>query len=163
MTLQLTQKEKNYLEDQKKHEQICIKKYQKYAGQTQDPQLQQLFTALAGSEQQHYNTINQMLSGQVPQLSQQSGSQSQQQAASSAQAGQSAPASQTTGSTGQNEASLCTDMLMTEKFVSGAYDTAIFESANTNVRQALNHIQKEEQEHGEKIYNYMQSNGLYNG
>ncbi|MEN6566315.1 MAG: spore coat protein [Veillonellales bacterium] len=163
MTLQLTQKEKNYLEDQKKHEQICIKKYQKYAGQTQDPQLQQLFTALAGSEQQHYNTINQMLSGQVPQLSQQSGSQSQQQAASSAQTGQSAPASQTTGSAGQNEASLCTDMLMTEKFVSGAYDTAIFESANTNVRQALNHIQKEEQEHGEKIYNYMQSNGLYNG
>lgn len=166
MALQLTQKEKNYLEDQKKHEQICIKKYQKYAGETQDSQLKQLFTSLAGSEQQHYNTINQMLSGQVPNLGQQSGSQNQQQTMSSAQSSQSAQSaqsSQKTGAAGQNDASLCTDMLMTEKFVSGAYDTAIFESANTNVRQALNHIQKEEQEHGEKIYNYMQSNGLYNG
>lgn len=166
MALQLTEKEKNYLEDQKKHEQICIKKYQKYAGETQDSQLKQLFTSLAGSEQQHYNTINQMLSGQVPNLGQQSGSQNQQQTMSStqsSQSAQSAQSSQKTGAAGQNDASLCTDMLMTEKFVSGAYDTAIFESANTNVRQALNHIQKEEQEHGEKIYNYMQSNGLYNG
>ncbi|HBM76400.1 MAG TPA: spore coat protein, partial [Clostridiaceae bacterium] len=31
-----------------------------------------------------------------------------------------------------------------------------------NMRQALNHIQKEEQEHGEAIYNYMESKGMYN-
>jgi ferritin len=26
----------------------------------------------------------------------------------------------------------------------------------------LNHIQKEEQQHGEQIYNYMAQNGMYN-
>ncbi|HHW60872.1 MAG TPA: spore coat protein, partial [Syntrophomonadaceae bacterium] len=29
-------------------------------------------------------------------------------------------------------------------------------------RQVLNHIQKEEQQHGEGIFNYMQNNGMYN-
>ena len=53
-------------------------------------------------------------------------------------------------------------MLMTEKFVSSAYDTAIFESAHSSVRQALQHIQKEEQEYGEGIFNYMQQHGMYN-
>jgi len=57
---------------------------------------------------------------------------------------------------------LCKDMLMTEKYVSGAYDTAIFEFTDTNIRQALNHIQKEEQKHGEGIFHYMSSNGRYN-
>ncbi|MDF2928268.1 MAG: Coat domain protein [Anaerospora sp.] len=57
---------------------------------------------------------------------------------------------------------LCKDMLMTEKYVSGAYDTAIFEFTDTNIRQALNHIQKEEQKHGEGLFNYMSSNGMYN-
>ena len=57
---------------------------------------------------------------------------------------------------------MCTDMLSTEKFVSGAYDTAIFECVDPNVRQTLNHIQKEEQEHGEQIFNYMKCNGMYN-
>jgi spore coat protein CotF len=53
-------------------------------------------------------------------------------------------------------------MLMTEKFVSGAYDTAVFESANSDVRQALQHIQREEQQHGEGIFNYMSQHGMYN-
>ncbi|WP_215828784.1 spore coat protein [Pelorhabdus rhamnosifermentans] len=34
--------------------------------------------------------------------------------------------------------------------------------AGTGVRQALNHIQKEEQEHVEGIFNYMNSHGMYN-
>ena len=51
---------------------------------------------------------------------------------------------------------------MTEKYVSGTYDTSIFEFRDANIRQALNHIQKEEQQHGEDIFNYMQSKGMYN-
>ncbi len=72
---------------------------------------------------------------------------------------------QTTGNAGmvnQNDAMLCNDMLMTEKYVSSTYDTAIFECVDTNIRNALNHIQKEEQQHGEGIFNYMQSKGMYN-
>ncbi len=62
----------------------------------------------------------------------------------------------------QNDADLLNDMLMTEKYVSDTYNTAIFEFSDANARQALNHIQKEEQEHGEGIFNYMQSHGMYN-
>ena len=51
---------------------------------------------------------------------------------------------------------------MTEKYVSDSYNTAIFEFQDTNMRQALNHIQKEEQQHGEGIFNYMKSNDMYN-
>jgi spore coat protein CotF len=53
------------------------------------------------------------------------------------------------------------DMLMTEKYISGAYDTAVFESSNAQVRQALQHIQKDEQKHGEEIFKYMQQQGMY--
>jgi len=38
---------------------------------------------------------------------------------------------------------------------------AVFEFSDTAVRDALNHIQKEEQEHGDKIYKYMAQNGMY--
>ncbi len=62
----------------------------------------------------------------------------------------------------QTDAALCNDMLMTEKYVANAYNTAIFEFVDSNVRQVLNHIQKEEQQHGEGIFNYMSSNGMYN-
>ena len=66
------------------------------------------------------------------------------------------------GMTGQNDQNLCNDLLMTEKYVSNTYDTAIFEFTDSNIRQVLNHIQKEEQQHGEGIFNYMQSHGMYN-
>lgn len=163
MALQLSTKEKSLLNDQKTHEQTCIQKYQNYASQATDPQLKQLFQSFAQQEQQHLNTINSILSGQVPamnQSQQQQGQQQQQQMQSSQQSGTQATAS--TGSMSQADAMLCTDMLMTEKYVSGAYDTAIFEFTDTNVRQALNHIQKEEQKHGEGIFNYMSSKGMYN-
>lgn len=147
----LTQKEKYLLQDQKGHEELCIKKYTNYADQAQDPQLKQVFTNNAKQEQQHLSTINQMLSGQTPNTN-----QSQQQ---NQQQGQQAVKS---GINGQGDKELCEDMLMTEKYVSNAYNTAIFEFRDPNMRQALNHIQKEEQEHGEAIYNYMESKGMYN-
>lgn len=167
MALNLSQKEKMLLNDQKGHEQICIEKYQNYAQQAQDPQLKQIFLSLAQQEQTHFNTINQIMNGTVPSMaqgqgqqsaqSQQGGMQSQTQASAGMQNQQAAAGSYT-----KNDAQLCTDMLMTEKYVSGAYDTAIFEFTDSNVRQALNHIQKEEQQHGEKIFNYMKSHGMYN-
>lgn len=139
------------LEDQKKHEQLCIQKYQSYASQTQSPQLQQLFRSHALQEQEHLNTINQLLNGQIPIMSQQGGSQPQYQ-----------QMNQQPGTGNQADAYLCNDLLSTEKYVSSTYDTAIFEFTNPQVRQILNHIQKEEQKHGEEIFLYMQSHGMYN-
>ena len=78
MALKLSQKEQMLLQDQKSHEEICIKKYNTYANQAQDPQLKQLFSSLAQQEQQHLNTINQILAGKVPSTNQQQGQQGQQ-------------------------------------------------------------------------------------
>lgn len=155
----LTQKERMLLQDQKSHEEICIQKYTNYAEQAQDPELKQLFANYAEQEKQHLNTINQMLNGEVPNLQQ--GQQNQQQLQSGVQIqGRLTPMQGAMGN--QKDAALCNDLLMTEKYVSGTYDTAIFEFTNAGMRQALNHIQKEEQQHGEGIFNYMQSRGMYN-
>lgn len=161
MTTHLTQKEKFFLEDLKSHEEMCIKKYTNYAQQAHDQELKQIFTTHAGQEQQHLNTINQILSGQTPSTNstQQQGQQQNQnmQNQNQAQANTTAPA----GMNNQDDATLCHDVLMTEKYVSGTYDTAIFEFKDTNIRQALNHIQKEEQKHGEDIFHYMEQHGMY--
>ena len=160
----LSLKEQQLLQDQQSHEKICIQKYQKYAQQASSPQLKQLFQSYAQQEQQHFNTIESILNGQVPAINQaapnQSASASQPSQQNNSQ-GQSAQSSQSQSATAQADASLCQDMLMTEKYVSGAYDTAIFEFTDSNVRQALNHIQKEEQDHGEGIFNYMSSQNMY--
>jgi len=150
----LTQKERSLLQDQKNHEEICIKKYNNYASQAKDPELKQMFQNFAQQEQKHLNTINQMLSGQVPnmQQNQQQGQQQNQQQNLQ---------NQQTGMTNACDADLCNDMLMTEKYVSNAYNTAVFEFVDTNARQALYHIQKEEQQHGEGIFNYMKKKGMY--
>jgi len=161
LPLQLSQKEKALLMDQRTHEETCVDKYTKYANQAQDPQLKQLFNSYSAQEQEHLNTVNQILSGQVPSVGGQQ-NQGQQQGQQQMAGGTQAPmTSSVQGNYNQEDAKLCTDMLMTEKFVSGAYDTAIFEFRDTNIRQVLNHIQKEEQQHGEGIFQYMQSQGMY--
>ncbi len=159
MTSTLTQKETSLLQDQQNHEKVCIQKYQAYAQQATDPQLKQLLTSYASQEQTHLDTITQMLSGQVPAMSAQQSQQGQQ---SSAQSSTQPSQTQQGATNSQSDSALCNDMLMTEKFVSGAYDTAIFEFKDPAMRQALNHIQKEEQDHGQGLFQYMQSKGMYN-
>lgn len=158
MNINLTVKERLLLEDQKEHEEICIKKYNSYAQRATDPQLKSIFTNHAKIEQEHLDSINQLLSGQVPSMGQQAGG-SQQSVQQNMQS--TGYQMQNTSAVMSSDQSLCTDMLMTEKYVSGTYDTAIFEFKDTQVRDLLNHIQKEEQKHGEAIFKYMQSKGMY--
>ena len=66
--MNLTQKEQYLLQDQKTHEELCIKKYNKYSNQAQDQELKKLFTTHAQQEQQHLDTLNQIISGQVKSL-----------------------------------------------------------------------------------------------
>jgi spore coat protein CotF len=153
MNITITERERKLLEDQKSHEEVCIRKYNSYAAQAKDPELKQMFQAFAAQEQEHLNTINQMLAGTVPDMQQGQQKQAQQQG-QQVQGGQNTMAD-------QGDEVLCRDLLMTEKYVSGAYNTAIFEFSDTNARQTLNHIQKEEQQHGEGIMNYMKKKGIY--
>ncbi|AQS05690.1 spore coat protein [Clostridium beijerinckii] len=155
MQVNLTQKEKMLLEDQKSHEEICIQKYSNYANQVHDPQLKQICKNNEQIERSHLNTIDQLLSGNVPQMNQQQGGQQNQGVDQNVNKSQ-------TATSNLSDKEICSDLLMTEKYVSGAYDTAIFEFKDTEVRDVLNHIQKEEQKHGESIFKYMESKGMYN-
>jgi spore coat protein CotF len=159
--MNLSTKERYLLEDQKKHEEICIQKYSNYANMASDQQLKDIFNQNSQMEQQHLNTINQLLSGQIPATNQQGGNNSQQQQQQQQQQKNFTP--QSGSQNYQNsDKDLCTDMLMTEKYVSDTYNTAIFEFKDPQIRNVLNHIQKEEQQHGEAIFNYMNSKGMYN-
>ena len=159
--INLTTKERMLLEDEKEHEQLCIDKYNQYATRAHDPQLQNLFSQLAQKEQQHLDSINQLLNGTLPNMGQGQGQQQQQQNSNQSQSTQQPKLNISNNSYDKHDKMLCSDSLSTEKFVSSTYNTAIFEFRDKNIRQILNHIQKEEQEHGEQIYNYMASHGMY--
>ena len=148
----LTQKEATLIKDLKGQEQLCIDKYRKHAECANDPQLKQLFTKLAGVEQEHLNTLNQIENGAAP----------------AAGGGKQATvptftAYHTQGETPEKKQDcyLCTDLLTTEKHASNLYNTCVFEFGQTELRQVLNHIQTEEQQHGEQIYQYMKANSMY--
>lgn len=155
----LSEKERMLLQDEKSHEELCVKKYKEYTEKANDPVLKNLFTELGQKESEHLNSINQILSGTVPALGQGGGQQGQQQKQ------QNSNNTVVNNNLSQEEKDhdkfLCQDALSTEKHVSSTYNTSIFEMRDTNIRQVLNHIQKEEQEHGEKIYNYMHQHGMY--
>lgn len=151
MEITLTQKERMLLEDQKSHEQICIEKYNNYANQVKDNQLKQICKANEQVERNHLDTINQLLNGNIPEMNKQQNQNPVQNNRNDQIAGNNL-----------SDKDICSDLLMTEKYVSGSYDTTIFEFRDTNVRDVLNHIQKEEQKHGESIFKYMESKGMYN-
>lgn len=171
----LTTKEQYLLEDAKTHEEQCILKYDNYANLASDAQLKAVFRANGQKEIEHLQTINQLISGKVPSMGgqgggnqggSQNGGQSQQSSGSSMtsamQQSQQSSVEQS-GSTAfkASDKDMCIDMLNTEKYVSGSYDTYIFEFKDAQVRDVLNHIQTEEQKHGEAIFAYMTSKGMY--
>lgn len=168
-----TTKEKSYLTDAKAHEQACVQKYSNYANLACDQELKTIFNSNKKQEEEHLNTITQLLSGQIPSTSGSSSSSSSTQASmsqssmsqsASSSSNQSSSTSSQANSMGLNvsDKDLCHDILDTEKYLSGTYNTAIFEFRDPQVRDILNHIQKDEQKHGENVYKYMESKGLYN-
>ena len=154
--MNLTQKETDLLKDLKDQEKICVEKYTKYSSVALDPQLKELFTSIANVEQQHLNTITQMESGSTPSSSSGGGSGSQ-----TINTSFTANYGMNDSEDKQSDCYLCSDLLADEKHVSSLYNTCIFEFKSQQNRDALNHIQKEEQEHGKAIYDYMSVNNMY--
>lgn len=160
MQIELSQKERMLLEDDKKQEEICALKYQNYAQQAKDPELKQLFNKFSAQEQHHHTMIDEMLQGKAPTMTEtQSATQQSQSTMQQSQSSTQSSFKEAMGN--EDDKVLLSDLLSDEKFVSGVYDTGIFEAANPTVRQALQHIQKEEQHHGEELFNYMHSHGMY--
>ena len=153
--MQLSSKEETLLKDLKGQEQLCADKYTKYSSEAYDPQLKNLFSQIAAVEQGHYGTLTQIGSGNAPVSPASSASNS------SVTSDFSAKYAQTESPEKKNDCYLCTDLLATEKHASALYDTCIFEFRDENVRSLLANIQKEEQQHAKKIYDYMVKNSLY--
>ena len=65
-TMKLTQKESMLLQDLKTSEEICIEKYNEYARKAEDQALADLFLTIKAKEEEHLNTINQLISARCP-------------------------------------------------------------------------------------------------
>ena len=150
--MQLTQKETSLLKDMKDHEKLCVEKYKKHANCANDSQLKNLLNSIAQTEQEHLDTLTQIENGTVPQMPAQS---SQPQSTFTATYGVMENADK------KNDCFICTDLLSTEKQVSQLYNTCVFEFKDAGIRDVLNHIQKEEQQHGKQLYDYMEVNSMY--
>ena len=149
----LTQKETTLLSDLKSQEQLCIEKYTQYSQMAHDPELKKLFSTLAENERKHLETINQILNGTEVSMPAQS--------PSAVQAKLQCHTSTCNEMEKKNDAYLCKDALSMEKHVSGVYNTGVFEFSSPVLRDTLAHIQKEEQNHGEQLYNYLSCNNIY--
>ena len=148
--MQLTEKESMLLQDLKTSEEICIEKYGQYAQKAEDQALADLFLTIRAKEEEHLNTIRELMAGKVPMMAGGQGGES----------GQPGDGKAARQSHSRTDEYLLKDALDTEKHVSGVYDTCIFEFTDPGAREALNHIQKEEQEHGQMLYDFMAAHGI---
>ena len=150
--IMLSQKETELLKDLKSQEQLCVSKYTKYANEAASTELKSLFSSMAQVEREHLKSITELMSGNVMSVPSSINNGSNNHCAA-----YSYPNEQSR----QNDSLLCQDMLVTEKHASALYNTCVFEFKNPQARKLLNHIQAEEQQHGEQLYAYMSANNMY--
>lgn len=151
--MMLTEKETTTIKDLRTQEETCIKKYEKYSQQAHDTELKNLFETLKKNEQEHYDSLCQVLKGTVPSCD-----------CNDTQGRDYCPKrtyDQMTNSEEKKEdCFLATDCIGTEKLVSSEYNTNVFTCADSDVRKLLADIQIEEQNHAEMLYKYKQVNGM---
>ena len=151
--MELTQKETSLLKDLKGQEELCVQKYGRYADDACDPCLKGLFSSIKSTEESHLQTIERILGGEEVSTQTPPSAVSQRFVC---QPGKCSPEQK------KSDAYLCGDALAMEKHASSLYDVSIFEFSDPVLRDTLNGLQKEEQNHGQQIYDYMSANGLYN-
>ena len=149
----LTEKETTTINDLMTQEQSCIAKYEKYSQEAKDPVLRDLFTELAKYEQEHYDSLKQVLSGKVPQCD------------CNDTKGRDYNPKATYDSLINSEDKkadcfLATDCIGTEKLVSGEYNTNVYVFGDSDMRKLLADIQIEEQNHAEMLWKYKTVNGM---
>ena len=149
----LSEKETTTIQDLQTQEQSCIEKYKRYGQEAKDPVLRDLFSRLEKEEQRHYDTLSQVLTGDVLQCD-----------CNDSEGGEYNPTatydSMSNSDDKKADAFLATDCIGTEKLVSGEYNTNVFNFANSKLRKLLADIQIEEQNHAEMLYKYKTVNGM---
>ncbi len=149
----LTEKEATTIKDLQTQEETCIKKYEKYGQQAHDTELKSLFQTLKENEQEHYNSLGQVLKGTVPSCN-----------CNDSRGKNYDPKrtydQMTNSQEKKDDCFLATDCIGTEKLVSSEYNTNVFTCCDSSVRKLLADIQVEEQNHAEMLYKYKQVNGM---
>ena len=149
----LNQKEESFIKDLQSQEKLCIQKYERYANQAKDPELKNLFNYLKDNEQSHYDALSQILNGE-------SGASALKRCNAADYSPKSTYTNSSCNQDKGNDQFLCTDSIATEKYVSTAYNDDLFQFASTDIRQTLNHIQTDEQNHADMIYKYKSANNM---
>lgn len=149
----LNEKETTEIKNLRTQEGCCVEKYGKQAAQAKDPVLKQLFETIQKEEKKHCDSLDQVLSGTVPQCD-----------CNDSMGKNYAP--KATYSAGENSVDkehdcyLATDCIGTEKLVSSEYNTGVFVFGDSNVRKLLGDIQIEEQNHADMLWKYKTVNGM---
>ncbi|GAB6098190.1 hypothetical protein JCM16358_00690 [Halanaerocella petrolearia] len=171
--MQLTAKEEELILDNLAAEEICIHKYEMYANNASDKQIKGLFNNLANQERKHAQALTDMLDGDFQSVKQggQQGQTEQMQSVSdlamtdkqnNMEIANSAMATKNDQDYDSfSDRQLLQDALMTEKHVSTSYDNAVLESANRKIVQNLEHIQQEEHNHAQQLFEMMNQKGWY--
>ena len=131
----LKEKERTVIQDLQTQEKSCIEKYGKYAQQARDPELKSLFQTLQKKEQEHYDSLSQVLSGTVPQVN----------------------CNDSDGRDYQPKATYTSVMSSEDK----ENNSDVFAFEDSGVRKLLADIQVEEQNHAEMLYKYKTVNGMF--
>lgn len=151
----LKEKERTVIQDLQTQEKSCIGKIWKIC--TAGPGIRSLkayFRHLQKKEQEHYDSLSQVLSGTVPQVNcnDSDGRDYQPKAAYT---------SVMSSEDKEHDAFLATDCIGTEKLISGEYNSDVFAFEDSGVRKLLADIQVEEQNHAEMLYKYKTVNGMF--
>ena len=149
----LSEKETAAIKDLQTQEETCIEKYGKYCAQAKDPVLVNLFTELKKDEQQHYDSLVQVLSVSVPSCNcnDRHGKEYNPTATYDAVS---------MSEDKKSDCFLATDCIGTEKMVSSEYNKDVFVFGDSDIRKLLADIQIEEQNHAEMLYKYKTVNGM---
>lgn len=74
--MQLTEKEQSVIKELQTQEKSCVEKYRFYESSAKDPELQKLFHQIGDEEQEHFDSLADVLKGNVPDVkAQESGTQ----------------------------------------------------------------------------------------
>lgn len=149
--MKLNPKEIQLVSELKNQEQLCVQKYDFYASQAKDPELKNLFKKILKHEQAHFDMLHSLQNGEVPQI------KNRTPVASKYEPKATHPGDQTAK---DFDKFLCTDIIATEKFVATAYNNDLFYFASPEVRNVLNAIMTDEQNHAEMIWKYKTANKM---
>ncbi len=149
----LKEKERTVIEDLQTQEKSCIEKYSKYAQQAKDPELKKLFETLSSKEQEHYNSLQQVLDGTVPEVDCNDSDGANYNPTPTYDA-------MNNSEDKKSDCFLATDCIGTEKLVSTEYNSDVFVFGNSKIRKLLADIQIEEQNHAEMLWKYKTANGM---